>query len=562
MPAALAGSALALLATLPARAAYPAAAEGTGLAVVTDHAEATHAALDVLHAGGNAVDGAIAATLMLGVVGPNASGLGGGGFALVYVAKEKKTYALDFRETAPGEVNMPAILERTNRDPAKRGVAVGIPGEPAGIEWLSKKLAKKSLADDAAAAVALAKRGFPVTRQVIKATEAARAELTSQPELNAVFFGPASSLLPFARNVPRPDLASTIAKLGAQGAKPFYEGDIAAKIAKAAAALGGTMKPEDLAGYKVVEREPLTRTYDGRTIATFPAPSAGGLMLLEVLGELGASYSASLGSIGFGSSGYFHTVAEAMRGALADRMRMAGDPDLDPNVAKAYEAALDPKQLAARRAKFEPNKTHPAMSFPLHEEGTSHVIVADRDGNVVSLTSSINQPFGARIAAGDTGIVLNDELDDFTAPADLHPFGVIGLGPNRPKAHARPVSSMAPTIVFESGVPILALGGEGGDHIATGVTQAAVARLVYGLDPGTCVSAPRVHIQGAMGLIMLPSDVPQDVKTALRLRGELPRDDPYPNAAVSMVAWERGPFGGARVLAAADPRKEGYAAAE
>jgi gamma-glutamyltranspeptidase/glutathione hydrolase len=198
----------------------------------------------------------------------------------------------------------------------------------------------------------------------------------------------------------------------------------------------------------------------------------------------------------------------------------------------------------------------------LREAGTSHVIVADREGNVVALTSTVNDAFGARVVASGTGIILNDELDDFSTPSDVKPFGVVGLGPNRPRARARPVSSMTPTIVLEDGVPILALGGSGGGRIATGVTQATLARLVFGLDPGACVSAPRVHVDGPSPELIVPSDVPEDVRAGLRARGESPKDDPYPFSAVQMIAWERGAHGGARVLAAADPRKEGLAIAE
>ncbi len=548
---------------VPARAAYTPSAEGYGAAAVTDHAEATRAAIDALHAGGNAVDGAIAATLALGVVGPNASGLGGGGFALVYVAKDKRTYGLDFRESAPAEVSFEGIVERAKKaDPYKRGVAVGIPGEPAGLEWLARKFGKRSLADDAAPAIHLARDGFPMSRSVVRSVDWAYQELSMVPLLANAFLMPGGATVPFARMVKRGDLASTLARFGAEGAKPFYQGDIAAKIARSAHALGGTLTLADMAAYEAKEREPLSRVIDGRTVVTFPAPSAGGLMLLETLQMYGASNKSPLAAMGFGSSAYFHTVAEAIRGAMADRARIAGDPDVSPDVAAAYERALDPMQLAARRQRIDPTHTLTAPEFRLREQGTSHVVVADRDGNVVSLTSTVNEPFGARIVAEDTGILLNDQLDDFSAPGDVKPFGVIGLGPNRPRGHARPVSSMAPTIVLQGGVPILALGGSGGSRIATGVTQAALARLVFGLDPGACVAAPRIHVDGPTPELIVPAEVADDVRQGLRARGELPRDDTYPFSAVQMIAWEKGPLGMARVLAAADPRKEGFAIAE
>jgi gamma-glutamyltranspeptidase/glutathione hydrolase len=285
-------------------------------------------------------------------------------------------------------------------------------------------------------------------------------------------------------------------------------------------------------------------------------------MLVELLTMFGASRASSLAPMGFESSAYLHTVAEGIRGALADRARIAGDPDADPGVLAAYDRALDPRQLAARRARIEPNRTHALPEFRLREAGTSHVIVADREGNVVSLTTTVNDAFGARVVAGRTGITLNNQLDDFSAPADVKAFGVVGLGPNRPRGRARPVSSMTPSIVLEDGVPILALGGSGGGRIATGVTQAALARLVFGLDPGACVAAPRVHVDGSSPDLIVSAEVPEDVRLGLRARGETLREDPYPFSAVQMVAWERGPDGHARVLSAADPRKEGLSVAE
>jgi gamma-glutamyltranspeptidase/glutathione hydrolase len=554
---------LGLALTFPARAAYAPSAEGNGLAVAADHAEAARAALAALHAGGNAGDGAIAAALTLGVVGPNASGLGGGGFALIYVARERRAYALDFRETAPAEVSTEGIVSRAaHEEPTRRGVSIGVPGEPAGLEWISKKLARRSLAEDAAYAAALARDGFAASRTVLRSVDWAHQELSTSPELSTAFLLPGGATIPFGRVVKRPELAQTITRFGAEGATPFYQGNIAWEIVKAAGAVGGTLTATDLAEYKPKEREPLSRSFDGRTVITFPAPSAGGLMLLEMLTMFGARRTSSLAPLGFESSAYLHTIAEGIRGALADRARIAGDPDVEPEVAAAYDRALDPQQLSARRARIELNRTHAAPEFRLREQGTSHVVVADREGNVISLTTTVNEAFGARVVAGSTGIVLNDELDDFSAPADVKPFGVIGLGPNRPRGRARPVSSMTPTIVIEDGVPILAVGGSGGGRIATGVTQATLARLVFGLDPGTCVSAPRIHVDGPTPELLVPSDVPEDVRQGLSARGETVREERYPFAAVQMLAWERAPLGGARVLAAADPRKEGFAIAE
>ncbi len=543
-----------LVAAIPASAAYGPAAEGSAVAVTTDNAMATTAALDAMRAGGNAFDGAIAAALMLGVTNPVASGLGGGGFALVYVKKEQKVIALDFREFAPEKVDAEKLLGRD------RSAVIGVPGEPAGLAWLHDHYGQRSLASDALPAADAAARGFPLGRHMADLLPKVKDHVEVSPELAQVFY-PGGAPLAYRATVRRPELSRTILRFGAEGAKPFYEGDIAAKIVAAAHAVGGTLEASDLAKYKVRERAPLTRTFGSRTVHTMPAPSAGGLMLLETLSMYGADKSSPLAAMGFGSSQYLHVVAEAMRGAVADRLRHASDPDVEPGVAAAYDQALAPAQLAARKARIDPMKTLPAPSFKTREAGTSHLVVADAEGNVVSLTTTVNGPFGARVIAGDTGIVLNDQLADFSSPKDISGLGVVGLGPNRPRPFARPVSSMTPTIVLDGGQPILALGGSGGMRIATNVTEVALARLVFDMDPAACVSAPRVAINSTNNELLVEPEIAEDVRAGLRTRGEDVKDERFLGTAVQLIAWDRK--GSApRVLAATDPRKAGLAVAQ
>ena len=550
-PAAALSSAVIALIGLPARAAFQGPAEGSRYAVATESADATKAAIAVMQSGGNAIDGAIAAALALGVTAPGSSGLGGGGFALVYSAKDHKVTALDFRETSAAKASNEDMLTRT-----KPGAAVGVPGEPAGLEWLSVHYAKKSLAEDAAPAVALATRGFAVGQHLSETVASQRSPLASSPL--AALYLPGGRPLSLGQTVTNPQLGKTLARFGAEGAKPFYTGDIARKIIAAAAAAGSRLDEADLAGYAPKERAPLTRSFGARTVSTMPAPSAGGLMQLELLSMFGADPNSPLHDIGFGSSRYFHMIAEGMRGAIADRARLAGDPDVDPAVNAAYERALEPGQMKARLARIDPLKTHASAEFKTREEGTTHLIVTDSEGNVVSLTTTVNDAFGARLTAGDTGIVLNNQLNDFSLPADIAGFGVIGLGPNRPRGAARPVSSMAPTIVLENGRPIVALGGSGGRRIATATTQALLARLVYGLDASTCVSAPRIYTQG--GELFVESLIAEDVQVGLAARGEAVQDETMLKSGVQMVTWNHG-AGTSTIHAASDPRKHGFAAA-
>ena len=542
-----------LLFALPSRGAYTPPAEGTALAVATDHAEASRAALDALQNGGNAVDGAVAAALALGVVNPSASGLGGGGFAIVWLAKEQRAVAVDFREVAPAALDPSALAS-----PDKRGAAVGVPGEPAGLEYLVARWGKRSLAADAAFAVGLAVRGFPAGHHLVQMLGVLPPDRLRPLAAAAPDLMPGGAPVGFRGLVRRPDLARSIARLGVDGAKPFYTGDIAQRIADAVRATGGAMTAQDLAAYRVKERAPLSRTIGGRTIVTMPAPSAGGLMLLEAATMYGADDRSPLKAMGFGSSAYLHTLAEVMRGAVADRVRLVGDPDVEPGVDAAIAAALDPAQLAARRAKILPDKTRAATEFKTREEGTSHLVVADAEGNVVSMTTTINLPFGARVVPAGTGILLNDELLDFSLPSEEKEYGLTTPGPNRARGGARPVSSMTPTIVLEGGAPVLALGGSGGRRIATEVTQAALARLVFGMDPSACVSAPRVFTNGKDTSV--EPDIALDVRKGLEARGETVSLEPPYAPAVQMVAWERACA--TRLLAASDPRKAGFALAQ
>ncbi|WP_394834048.1 gamma-glutamyltransferase [Pendulispora rubella] len=544
------------------RAAFPQAAEGASVAVATENADATHAALETLRNGGNAIDGAITAALTLGVVNPVSSGIGGGGFALVYLKKDRKVVALDFRETAAQKIDVEKLLAQNgaNAQAAQRGHTVGVPGEPAGLELLNLRYGKRSLAADAQPAADLATRGFSLGRHMADSLARMHEYVVQSPDLARAFF-PGDHPLGYRAAVRRPELGRTLTRFGSEGSRPFYSGDIAKKIVQAARSAGGTLDEGDLTAYRVRERAPLTRTFGARTIYTMPAPSAGGLMLLEAASILGADSTSMLGKLGFGSSEYLHFMAEVMRGAVADRARIAGDPDLEASVNESYERALATDRMAARQKKLDPYKTHVAPEFKSTEQGTTHIVVADADGNVVSLTTTVNGPFGARLVAGDTGILLNDELTDFSSPSDVAGFGVIGLGPNRPRPGARPVSSMTPTIVLENGAPLLAVGGSGGLRIAGNVMQATLARLVYQMDPGACVSAPRIFVHGATPEVLVEPDIPEDVRAGMRARGETVRESSSSANAVQMVAWDRrGPQ--PRLLATADPRKHGFALAQ
>jgi gamma-glutamyltranspeptidase/glutathione hydrolase len=533
-------------------------AQGARMAAATEHHDATMAALAVMEGGGSAADGAIAAALVLGVVNPGASGLGGGGFALVYDAKTKKTTALDFRERAGAAIDG-KVLGTHGVPSGKVGAAVGIPGEPAGLVWLQKHYGKKTLAEDAAPAVAIARDGFPLAPHLEGTAMAFRKRLEDEGELvRALYKDPSAAkatTMAVGTIVKRPQLAATLERFGREGDSVFYK-SLAPQIVAAAKKFGGTLTEADLASYTVEERAPLVGQFGGRTVFTMPAPSAGGLMLLENLTLFGADKSSELFVKGFASSESYHLIAEGMRGAYADRMAHVGDPKIVATVTQDVANDLTAPRLAARRKSISSDATHDSAFFASREGGTTHLVVVDKEGNVVSLTTTVNSPFGSGIEVAGAGFLLNDELWDFSTDEEAKPFVKAGgTLPNSPRPLARPVSSMTPTIVFENGAPIFAVGGSGGQRIATGTTQVTMCRLIYSLDPSSCISAPRVHIAGTPGLSIEPETV-IDVRQGLEKRGETLREE-VSFSAITAIAMAPG-----QLWAASDPRKYGFAAAK
>jgi gamma-glutamyltranspeptidase/glutathione hydrolase len=549
-------------------------------AVATENAAATRVGMEALRSGANAVDAAISVALALGVVQPASSGIGGGGFALVWDASQRKVTALDFREVAPGAID-PAELEYRPKEVIQRGRGrmIGVPGEVAGLAELHRRFGRRSFAEDAAPAVALAERGYATSDHLARLALAYHAHLNYSSPLKALF-KPDGYAVGVGRRIVNRDLAATLRRIGAEGPKAFYEGEVAAEIVKAAQATGGSLAMRDLRAYRPIEREPLKVIWEGHTIYTMPPPSAGGLLLAETLGTFGR---ADLQPLGFGSGSYNHLLAETFRGAIVDRMRAIGDPSF---VKTDVAALVSRGRLLDRRAHIAPDRTRVQPKAVIREHGTAHFVVVDAQGNVVSLTSTINDAFGSLVSTETTGIILNDELDDFTTKEAAAMFaasarsadGILdgtgaaskipaastdSAGPNAPRAFARPTSSMTPTMAFRDGLPVLALGGSGGLRIATGVTQALLARMVFGLPVTDCVAVPRVHTptDEASPVIELDENVSESVVLDLRSRGETVRLGPN-YSAVQMVAINRGPGGALSMSAASDPRKGGTALVE
>lgn len=507
----------------------------------------TRAAMDALRAGGNAVDAAVTAALVAGVVSPSSSGLGGGGFAMVWHAAERRVALLDFRETAPAVLD-PAPFESRPFADAERARATGTPGEVAGLYELHSRFGKRKWADVVRPAAGYAQNGFAVEGHLASVLALPQAKrIQDDARLSEMFFKggrPAAA----GTRITNPRLAQTLRRIAAEGPRAFYQGSIAADLVTAARSKGGTLALSDLANYRVKERTPLRVSWDGHEVYTMPPPSAGGLLVAQVLMLFSR---AELERLGHNSGAYQHVLAEAMRGALSDRLRYAGDPDVIP---VDVEGLLAPKRMAARKRRIAYDRTHTLPRFGLEEQGTHHMVVADREGNVVSLTTTINSGFGAKVSGAESGVVLNDELHDFTSNKDVKAFG-LSESPNRPRAGARPVSSMTPTIVVRDGRPVAALGGSGGMTISLNVTQVLLSHLVFDLDPAAAVKAPRFFVPTSGATLRLDPGSDPALLEDLRWRGEIVEPKRWDAAAVQLLAF--GPDG--TVRAAADARKHGSA---
>ncbi|HOX26613.1 MAG TPA: gamma-glutamyltransferase [Candidatus Krumholzibacteria bacterium] len=473
-------------------------ATGDHAIVVTAERQATLAALAVLREGGSAADAVIAGGFVLGVTEPFSSGLGGGGFLVGYQRQGGVAYALDARETAPAGATRDMFLDAGGRADAERSctgaLSVAVPGLVRGFADLHRRFGRLPWSRLCQPAIEIARDGFPVSTMLAARL---REELDAgrlDPGLQAVFLP--EGRVPEAGTILRqPDLARTLAAISAGGESAFYDGPIAAAIVDAVAARGGVLCREDLAGYRTVWREPVRGTYRGYTVLSMPPPSSGGVHLVQMLNILGPF---DLAVAGYGSVPTWHLMLEAMKLAFADRSRFLGDPDFaDVPVAMLLGRA----HADSQRARIRPD-----IAIPVHEIAgaplvadpphTTHLSIVDGEGNAVAATLTINLSFGAGLVAGQTGIVLNDEMDDFTtAPGVPNAFGLVQgtrneIGPGR-----RPLSSMTPTLLLAGDDVYMVTGSSGGSRIISATLQTIVHVVDFGMDARQAVAAPRIHHQ-------------------------------------------------------------------
>ncbi len=547
---------LALVATSPVRAATPPSAGYANGAVATDHVLASLAGVELLRRGGNAVDAACAAAFALGVVNPAGSGIGGGGFLLLK-RRGQAPVALDFRETAPAAASRELFLRPGLAKDASRvgGLAVAVPGEVKGCAEAVRRHGRLGLARVLAPAIRLAERGFPAGLHLVRTVRGMAGELARDPELARLFL-PDGKPLRLGDRVRRPALAATLRRIAAVGPDGFYRGPVARALVEAVRRRGGVLTLADLERYQPKARTPLSGEYRGHTVISMPPPSSGGVALLQALNLLEPR---PLAPLGHNSSRYLHLLAEAIKHAMADRARHLGDPDfvkvpVATLVSKRYASALA-KRLGERALRPEQYGSRAPLAAPPEDGGTSHVSVVDREGSAVALTTTINLPFGALLVAGATGVILNNEMDDFAVrPGEANAFGLTQGEQNAVAPGKRPLSSMTPAIVVRrsDGELVLSAGASGGPTIITGTLQAILNVVDFGLDANAAVGRSRIHHQWLPDELWVEADLPADVTAALRGRGHRLWLQRAPYTAVQVVVPREG-----LLQPGSDPRKVG-----
>ncbi|MBI2362894.1 MAG: gamma-glutamyltransferase [Elusimicrobia bacterium] len=528
--------------------------------VAADHPAASAAGARILAEGGGVVDAAAATSFALAVVRPYSAGLGGGGFMLLKLAGSPPAF-LDYREAAPGAAEAEAYLGpdgnpvpgRTETGPW----AVGVPGYLRGVPAVLARHGTLPLAKVLAPAVALAEGGVAVDAHMREAMEdlASRLAAAGDParyaDIARIFLKDGK---PYAVGdiLRQPELAASLRRIAAQGAEEFYRGPFTeAVLATAGPDAGGPLVRDDLESYEAVSREPLAARFRGASVIGAPPPSSGGACLAQMLAVLDG-FSPKVLRRPEGA----HILVEAMKHAFADRARLLGDPDAHPEVEENVKAMLAPRRIKELRRGLDGRRTLPQEAYGVaalpDDAGTTHYVVMDSLGNAVTATETINHFFGSLLVAKGTGIVLNNELDDFAVSTSVpNGFGLRQSALNLIGPGRRPLSSMSPTLVLDKGAPVLGAGGSGGPRIITGVLQAVLGVMDDGLTPDLAVAAPRLHHQWSPDAVSVDAELPAEARAALEARGHVLK--PAAGEAAVQLVVKDGPL----LRAASDPRKGG-----
>ncbi|GIC78119.1 gamma-glutamyltransferase [Moritella sp. F3] len=522
--------------------------------VASQEALATKIGVDIMQRGGNAIDAAVAVGYALAVTLPRAGNLGGGGFMLVYLADEQRSIAIDYREVAPQTASADMFLDEDgnpdNTLSRFHGLAIGVPGTVLGFELALKKYGTMSLAQVIAPAIKLASDGIVVTPDLANSLSATQKRLSQWPSTQAIFYKADGSSYQPGEILKQTDLAKTLTAIAKKGSPAFYQGPIAKQISDSVRDAGGIMTMQDLASYKAIERQPVTGDYRGYQVVSMPPPSSGGVHIIQMLNML-SQYP--IDKMGHNSAATIHVMAESMRRAYADRSLYLGDPDFVNVPVEALTNKQYAKQLASQinPAKATPSsEVSPGTLLPYESNQTTHYSVVDKWGNAVSNTYTLNFSYGSGLVADGTGVLLNNEMDDFSAkPGVPNAYGLIGGKANAVAAKKRPLSSMTPTIVLKDNKPYLVTGSPGGSRIITTTLQVIMNVIDHDMNIAEASAAPRFHHQWLPDMIRIEKGLNIDTINLLENKGHKVEVKAAMGSTQTIMLTDEGVYG------ASDPRR-------
>lgn len=524
--------------------------------VASQETLASRTGVEILKQGGNAVDAAVAVAFSLAVTLPRAGNIGGGGFMLVHIAKENKTIAIDYREMAPSKAKKNIFLDE-NGDAVEKlsrehGLAVGVPGTVMGMSLALEKYGTMTLAQVAAPAIKMAQEGISITPDLAQSLAGLKRRMAQWPTTAAIFYKADGSDYQVDDILKQPELAHSLSLIAEKGTKGFYEGETATKLINAVKDAGGIMTLDDLKNYKVVEREPVRGEYRGYQVVSMPPPSSGGVHIIEMLNVL---QQFPIDKLGHNTAQTIHLMAETMKYAYSDRSEYLGDPDFYKVPVRALTSKDYAQKIASQIAmnKATPSaEIKPGKLAPYESDQTTHFSVVDKWGNAVSNTYTLNFSYGSGLVAKGTGILLNNEMDDFSAkPGVPNGYGLVGGDANAVEGNKRPLSSMSPTIVMKDGKPFLVTGSPGGSRIITTTLQIIMNVIDHGLNIAEASNAARVHHQWLPDELRVESSFNRDTISLLEAKGHKVKVQSAMGSTQSIMVTEQGIFG------ASDPRHSG-----
>ncbi|MCH2264224.1 MAG: gamma-glutamyltransferase [SAR86 cluster bacterium] len=527
---------------------------GTGGMVVSQRKVASEVGAEILRQGGNAIDAAVATALTLAVVLPRAGNLGGGGFMLIYSNELQKTIAIDYREMAPAKASRDMFLDNKGNYDRKKAqfslLSAGVPGTVAGLYYALEKYGTLSWNEVLDPAINLAENGFKVPHDLSSVLTNYKNRLTANQATAEAYYKKNKVPYKVGEVMKLPDLAWSLKELKQYGPSAFYQGEIAKKIVAEMERNGGLITLKDLGNYKVKERVPIKGTYKGYEIVSMPPSSSGGVHLIQMLNMLEPF---SLNEMGFGSAETIHLLSEVMKRAYSDRSKYLGDTDfvevpLKGLTSKTYAKNLL-KEISLSKVTSSKDISH-GNPLPYESPDTTHFSVMDDRGNVVSNTYTLNFSYGSGIVIPGTGILMNNEMDDFSSKKGVpNAYGLVGFEANEIQGRKRPLSSMTPTIVFKDGKPYLVLGSPGGSRIITTVLQVVLNVLEHKMNIKKAVISPRIHHQWLPDVLLVEEGFSSDTLSLLKAKGHTIRPSRTMGSVQAIVS------SGDYFYGAADPRR-------